>query len=57
MISLPDNIIAHLHGLRVDSGYPAYLAARLASFYERSGRVVALGAFRCMLTTLYVALH
>jgi V-type H+-transporting ATPase subunit A len=26
-----------------DSGYPAYLAARLASFYERAGKVVALG--------------
>ena len=26
-----------------DSGYPAYLAARLASYYERSGRVVCLG--------------
>jgi len=27
-----------------DQGYPAYLAARLASFYERSGKVVCLGA-------------
>ena len=27
-----------------DSGYPAYLAARLASFYERAGRVVCLGS-------------
>ena len=26
-----------------DSGYPAYLAARLASFYERAGRVKCLG--------------
>jgi hypothetical protein len=26
-----------------DSGYPAYLSARLASFYERAGRVVCLG--------------
>ena len=26
-----------------DSGYPAYLGARLASFYERAGRVVCLG--------------
>ena len=23
-----------------DSGYPAYLGARLASFYERAGRVI-----------------
>lgn len=26
-----------------DSGYPAYLGARLASFYERAGRVKCLG--------------
>ncbi|NXA57177.1 VATA ATPase, partial [Nothocercus julius] len=28
----------------VDSGYPAYLGARLASFYERAGRVRCLGS-------------
>lgn len=28
----------------VDSGYPAYLGARLASFYERAGRVSCLGS-------------
>eukprot|EP01024_Parvocaulis_polyphysoides_P041001 TRINITY_DN374_c0_g1_i2.p2 TRINITY_DN374_c0_g1~~TRINITY_DN374_c0_g1_i2.p2 ORF type:complete len:256 (-),score=48.10 TRINITY_DN374_c0_g1_i2:231-998(-) len=27
-----------------DSGYPAYLGARLASFYERSGRVACIGS-------------
>jgi V-type H+-transporting ATPase subunit A len=27
-----------------DSGYPAYLGARLASFYERAGRVACLGS-------------
>jgi hypothetical protein len=27
----------------IDSGYPAYLGARLALFYERAGKVVALG--------------
>ncbi len=27
-----------------EEGYPAYLATRLAAFYERSGRVVPLGA-------------
>jgi len=27
-----------------DAGYPAYLGARLASFYERSGRVECLGS-------------
>jgi len=26
-----------------EEGYPAYLAARLAEFYERSGRVICLG--------------
>ena len=26
-----------------DSGYPAYLGARLASFYERAGRTKCLG--------------
>ncbi|KAK8478525.1 hypothetical protein V6N12_046297 [Hibiscus sabdariffa] len=29
--------------LAADSGYPAYLAARLASFYERAGKVKCLG--------------
>lgn len=29
--------------LSADSGYPAYLGARLASFYERAGRVKCLG--------------
>ncbi|XP_037543507.1 V-type proton ATPase catalytic subunit A [Nematolebias whitei] len=29
--------------LLADSGYPAYLGARLASFYERAGRVKCLG--------------
>lgn len=27
----------------LDSGYPAYLTARLASFYERAGKVTCLG--------------
>ena len=27
-----------------EEGYPAYLSSRLAQFYERSGRVIALGA-------------
>jgi V-type H+-transporting ATPase subunit A len=26
-----------------DAGYPAYLSARLAAFYERAGRVQCLG--------------
>ena len=37
-------ISGRLAEMPADSGYPAYLAARLASFYERSGRVVCLGA-------------
>jgi V-type H+-transporting ATPase subunit A len=37
-------ISGRLAEMPADSGYPAYLAARLASFYERSGRVVALGS-------------
>lgn len=28
-----------------DSGYPAYLAARLPSFYERAERVKYFGSF------------
>ena len=27
-----------------DEGYPAYLGSRLAEYYERSGRVIALGS-------------
>merc|ERR1712064_212184 len=30
-------------GMPADAGYPAYLGARLAAFYERSGRVTCLG--------------
>lgn len=37
-------ISGRLAEMPADAGYPAYLAARLASFYERSGRVVCLGA-------------
>ena len=33
----------HLCFSFTDSGYPAYLGARLASFYERAGRVQCLG--------------
>lgn len=42
---------AHMHlfvgvqaEMPADSGYPAYLAARLASFYERAGKVKCLGS-------------
>ena len=36
-------ISGRLAEMPADSGYPAYLAARLASFYERAGRVDCLG--------------
>merc|ERR1712178_155815 len=36
-------ISGRLAEMPADSGYPAYLGARLASFYERSGRVVCIG--------------
>merc|ERR1711907_16584 len=37
-------ISGRLAEMPADQGYPAYLAARLASFYERSGKVVCLGS-------------
>jgi len=36
-------ISGRLAEMPADSGYPAYLGARLASFYERAGRVDCLG--------------
>merc|ERR1719197_1529954 len=36
-------ISGRLAEMPADSGYPAYLGARLAAFYERSGRVVCMG--------------
>jgi V-type H+-transporting ATPase subunit A len=36
-------ISGRLAEMPADSGYPAYLAARLASFYERAGKVQCLG--------------
>ena len=36
-------ISGRLGEMPADSGYPAYLGARLASFYERAGRVRCLG--------------
>ncbi|TKR80357.1 hypothetical protein L596_014442 [Steinernema carpocapsae] len=36
-------ISGRLGEMPADSGYPAYLAARLASFYERAGKVKCLG--------------
>jgi vacuolar-type H+-ATPase subunit B/Vma2 len=37
------NIVAVDLKILVDSGYPAYLGARLALFYERAGKAVCLG--------------
>ncbi|KAJ1429656.1 vacuolar H+-ATPase A subunit [Ochromonadaceae sp. CCMP2298] len=37
-------ISGRLGEMPADSGYPAYLGARLASFYERAGRVQCLGS-------------
>jgi len=36
-------ISGRLAEMPADAGYPAYLGARLAAFYERSGRVVCIG--------------
>ncbi|KAJ1928720.1 H(+)-transporting V1 sector ATPase subunit A, partial [Linderina pennispora] len=36
-------ISGRLAEMPADSGYPAYLGARLASFYERAGKVKCLG--------------
>ena len=36
-------ISGRLAEMPADSGYPAYLGARLASFYERAGRVTCMG--------------
>jgi V-type H+-transporting ATPase subunit A len=36
-------ISGRLAEMPADSGYPAYLSTKLASFYERAGKVVALG--------------
>merc|ERR1712021_169668 len=36
-------ISGRLAEMPADSGYPAYLGARLAAFYERSGRVTCMG--------------
>lgn len=37
-------ISGRLAEMPADSGYPAYLGARLASFYERAGRVQCIGS-------------
>ncbi len=37
-------ISGRLAEMPADSGYPAYLSARLASFYERAGKVTCMGS-------------
>ena len=37
-------ISGRLEEMPGEEGYPAYLASRIASFYERSGRVISLGS-------------
>lgn len=37
-------IAGRLGEMPADAGYPAYLGARLAAFYERSGRVTCIGS-------------
>lgn len=39
-------VAGRLGQMPVEEGYPAYLASRLASFYERAGRVVTLNESR-----------
>lgn len=38
-------ISGRLGEMPADSGYPAYLGARLAAFYERAGRVQCIGRY------------
>ncbi|ODS42834.1 MAG: ATP synthase subunit A [Candidatus Altiarchaeales archaeon IMC4] len=44
-------ISGRLEEMPGEEGYPAYLASRLAEFYERAGRVVTLGAEDRMAST------
>lgn len=44
-------ISGRLAEMPADSGYPAYLGARLASFYERAGRYWA--AYTCVTSRAY----
>jgi V/A-type H+-transporting ATPase subunit A len=43
-------IAGRLEEMPAEEGYPAYLAARLAEFYERAGRVETLGGDRASVT-------
>ena len=45
-------ISARLEEMPGEEGYPAYLASRLAQFYERSGRVIALNGKNASVTII-----
>jgi V/A-type H+-transporting ATPase subunit A len=45
-------IAGRLGEMPVEEGYPAYLAARLAAFYERAGRVRTLGGDESSVTVI-----
>ena len=45
-------ISGRLAEMPADSGYPAYLGARLASFYERAGRYFKSSSLEKFLSTI-----
>ncbi|MCP4700212.1 MAG: V-type ATP synthase subunit A [Gammaproteobacteria bacterium] len=45
-------VSGRLGQMPVEEGYPAYLASRLAAFYERAGRVESLGGMRGSVTLI-----
>ncbi|HEX9626694.1 MAG TPA: V-type ATP synthase subunit A [Acidiferrobacterales bacterium] len=45
-------VAGRLGQMPVEEGYPAYLASRLAAFYERAGRVETLGGARGSVTLI-----
>ncbi len=45
-------VAGRLGQMPVEEGYPAYLASRLAAFYERSGRVTTLGGDKASITLI-----
>lgn len=42
-VNLATKAVTMLFVLPTENGFPAYLGARLASFYERAGRVICTG--------------
>jgi len=45
-------VSGRLGQMPVEEGYPAYLASRLAAFYERAGRVTTLGGQKASVTLI-----